>query len=125
MSGSRISVRLTAAQKESLEACCRETERNVTDVVRLALDTFHTSKSDQPSIHGPARRLSPPAGIIPLTTRYRAYGNGDARKDLRELFTQLLAASFALKQLYPRTKGIKEIYEALLPLVGISEWTSV
>jgi hypothetical protein len=125
MGARRISIRLNDDQSERLTKLCRETGNDVSQVVRQALDAFFAPQSGAGSDSGPPRRLSPPERIIPLTTSYLAYGNGDARKELRALFIQLLAASFALKDLYPRTKGIKEIYEALLPLVGISEWTSV
>jgi ribbon-helix-helix CopG family protein len=121
----RISVRLGAGQTGRLEELCRQTGCDISDVVRQALEAFLTCKSSTGPNNAPYPRLSPPAAIIPLTTSYRAYGNGDARKELKELFMQLLAAGFALKELYPRTKGPREIYEALLPLVGISEWTSV
>jgi hypothetical protein len=121
----RISVRLNDERLERLEKLCRETGIDVSQVVREALDAFFASRSGMESSSGPSRRLSPPAEIIPLTTAYFASAAGNARAELRRLFIQLLAASFALKQLYPRTKGIKEVYEALLPLVGLSEWTSV
>ena len=121
----RISVRLRDDQLARLEKVCGETGKDVSQLVRQALDTFLFSKSDLESNSKPPRRSSPPAGIIPLTTAYLAYGNGDARKELKALFAQLLAISFALKDLYPRTRGIGEVYEALLPLVGISEWTNV
>jgi predicted DNA-binding protein len=122
----RISVRLKDDQLARLEKVCEETGNDVSQLVRQALDAFMSTKSDMElNSGGPRRRSSPPAGIIPLTTAYLAYGNGDPRKELKALFVQLLAISFVLKDSYPRTKGIGEIYEALLPLVGISEWTSV
>jgi hypothetical protein len=121
----RISVRLPYVQMDRVQEFCEDTGHDISHVVRQALDAFLARKSGTASNSGPPKRLSPPQAIIPLTVPYRAWGNGDARQELRSLFTQLLAASFALKELYPRTKGIREVYEALLPLVGISEWTSV
>jgi hypothetical protein len=121
----RISVRLNPESSERLEKLCQESGNDVSRVVRQALDVFMASKPGMGLINAPPKRLSPPAAIIPLTAPYRAWGNGDARVELRSLFIQLLAVSFALSELYPRTKGPREIYEALLPLVGISEWTRV
>lgn len=121
----RISVRLNGDQSESLDRLCRETGSDVSQVVRQALDAFLVPKSGPESSSSPPKRLSPPEEIIPLTTAYLAWAGGDARTELRKFFVQLLTVSFALKGLYPRTKGIKEVYDALLPLYGLSEWFRV
>ena len=125
MPKSRLSVRLNAERLEHLERHCQATGDTVTRVVWQALDAFLASNGASGPKSAPARRLSPPAAVIPLTTGYFASAGGDPRAQLRSLFTQLLAVSFASKQLFPRTKGPAEVYQALLPLVGLSEWLNV
>ena len=122
---SRLSVRLNAERSEHLERHCQATGDTVTRVICEALDAFLASGPASQANNTPSKRLSPPAAIIPLTTGYLASAGGDPRAQLRSLFTQLLAVSFASKQLFPRTKGPAEVYEALLPLVGLSEWLNV
>jgi hypothetical protein len=112
----RISVRLPEVQMDRVQEFCEDTDHDISHVVRQSLDAFLAPKSGTASNSGPPKRLSPPQAIIPLTVPYRAWGNGDARRELRRLFTQLLAASFALKELYPHTKGPKEIYQAFIAL---------
>jgi hypothetical protein len=121
----RISVRLNDEQSKRLEKLCAETGSDVSQAIRRALDAFLAPKSALEPNDGLPKRLSPPEEIIPLTTAYLAWAGGDARMELRTFFIKLLTASFALKGLYPRTKGIKEVYEALVPLYGLSEWFRV
>lgn len=114
MNGSRISVRLSAERIERVQRVCKESGQDVSHIVRQALDAFLPPESGSSSAC--PRRLSPPEKIIPAVAKYRAWGRGDPRVELRHLFAELLAASFACKQLYPRTKGIAEGYQGLLGL---------
>jgi hypothetical protein len=121
----RISVRLSDDEFRRVKEICCQDGSDVSYVVRQALNAFLTCKPAQGSNHGPPKRSAPPQGIISRTAPYLAWGSGDPRVRLRDLYAETLAASFALKELFPRTKGPKEIYQALLPLVDISEWTRV
>jgi hypothetical protein len=112
----RVSVRLSDGQMEGLEACCRETGRTVTDIVREALEGFLASKSGSKPNNGPPKRLSPPEAIFVHIGAYLAAGGRDLRKERNELYLQLLTLSFACVQLYPRTRNMAEGYEDLLQL---------
>jgi len=118
MRGSRrVSVRLSDDRLARLQRVCQETGCNVSHVVRQALDAFLPSESGAGSTNsGPPRRLSPPEQIFPLVAKYRAWGRGDPRRELNRIFVELLAASFACKQLYPRTASIVDGYLGLLQL---------
>ena len=61
-------------------------------------------------------RLAPPEAALVHLPRFLAWGDGDLRKYRKRLFMELLAASYATKKLYPRTKGMHEGYEGLLQL---------
>ena len=116
MGGNRITVRLSDGQMARLEAHCRETDTNVTDIVHHALDAFLTPKAGViPSTGIPARSF-PPDEILTAIPKYLGWGSNDARPELRRLFTELLTCSFVLKRTFPRTPGIREVYEALRPL---------
>jgi hypothetical protein len=79
------------------------------------LEAFLDSQS---AIAGEAnsRRLSPPKAVFDRYPWYISWVRGDLRDERNRLFLELLAASFACKKLYPRTKGVPEGYENLLPL---------
>ena len=117
MSGSRISVRPSDSQVAQLEACCRETERTVTDIVHQALDAFLTPKGGIADSTGPPARLFPPEEILTDVFKYLAWGGDmDPRVELRRQFIEVLACTFALKKLFPRDKCIQTLYQALRPL---------
>jgi hypothetical protein len=117
MKGSpKVTIRLRNGQRERLEAFCRDSGSEVSHVIRLALDAILPAESAAEANGKPLKRLSPPDQIISLTAKYRAWGRGDLREERNRLFGELLAASFACKQLYPRTPNIVEGYEGLLQL---------
>jgi len=111
----RISVRLGSEQSERLARHCEATGATVTRVICEALDAFLASKGASEPSNVARKRLQPPEAIISLTAAYLA-PQKDPRTELKSMFIGLLAASFALKRLYPRTAGIRELYEALVPL---------
>jgi len=116
MTGNRISVRLSDAQIERLKLSCGEANNNISDVVRKALGVFLSPDAGAAPITGAPSRLYPPEEILKAIPKYLAWGSGDARMELQRLFSELLACSFALKRTFPRTQGIKALYEALRPL---------
>lgn len=112
----RISVRLGQEQLERVQRHCLETGYDVSRVVRQALDSRLAPDSGSATSGAPKRRLAPPEAIIPLTSRYMAWGDGDLRKHRNRLFAELLAAAFVCKKHYPRTPGMLEGYEGLRQL---------
>jgi hypothetical protein len=116
MAGNRICVRLSDSQNERLKLSCGETGQNVTDIVRQALDAFLGPDAGSAPTTGPAAHLYPPEEILTAIRKYFAWGDGDPRAELKRQFTEILACAYALKKTFPRTAGIREVYEALRPL---------
>jgi hypothetical protein len=117
MKDNRITVRLSDSQIARLQQACGDTRQNTTDIVRQALDEFLNPEAGlAPLTTGRATRLHPPEQILTAVRKYFAWGSGDARLELKRQFTEILACSYALKKTFPRTAGIREVYEALRPL---------
>jgi hypothetical protein len=116
MNGNRISVRLSDSQIARLTRSCDETGRNITDIVHQALDAFLAAESGSAPNNEPSVRLYPPDEILGAIPKYLGWGSGDPRLELKRQFAELLAITFALKKTFPRTAGIRELYEALRPL---------
>lgn len=112
----RISVRLPDAPMERLREYCCEANSDVSRAVRQALDAFLAVESGSGSHPAVPKRRTPPEQVFDLVPKYRSWGKGDLREERKRLFAELLAASFACKQLYPRTKRIIEGYDNLLQL---------
>jgi hypothetical protein len=113
MAGTRISVRLSDSQNERLKQSCGDTGQNVTDIVHQALDAFLNPEAGLAPTTEPPARLFPPDQILTAIPKYLGWGNGDARLELKRQFIEILACSFALKKTFPRTAGIRQLYEAL------------
>jgi hypothetical protein len=116
MAGTRICVRLSDSQNERLKQSCGDTDQNVTDIVRQALDAFLSPEAGLTPITASPARLFPPEQILTAVRKYFAWGSGDARLELKRQFTEILACSYALKKTFPRTVGIRELYESLRSL---------
>ena len=116
MNGNRISVRLSDGQIARLKQVCGHAGQTTTDIVHQALDAFLGPDTDSVPKVRPAPRLYPPEEILTAVRKYFAWGAGDPRAELKRQFTEILACSFALKRTFPRTPGIRELYEVLRPL---------
>jgi len=112
----KVTIRLPNGQRERLEAFCPDSGSEVSHVIRQALDAFLPAELGAEANGKPPKRLSPPDEIIPLTTKYLAWGRGDLREQLNGQFAELLATAFASKKLYPHTPRVLEGYEKLLQL---------
>jgi hypothetical protein len=116
MKGNRITVRLSDTEMDRLREFCRETGTDISHAVTAALNAFLTPKAAIVASTGSPLRLFPPEEILKPVCKYFAWGNRDPRAELKRLFIEILACSFALKKIFPRTLGIREVYEALRPL---------
>ena len=116
MDKKRITVRLSDGEIARLKQACGDTGQNTTDIVHQALDAFLGPDAGIAPKTGPAARQYPPEEILTPVRKYFAWGAGDPRAELKHQFTEILACSFALKRTFPRTAGIREVYEALRPL---------
>jgi hypothetical protein len=116
MAGNRICVRLSDSQIARLRQACGDTHQNTTDIVRRALDEFLNPEAGLAPTTGRAIRLHPPEQILKPVCKYFAWGDGDPRAELKRQFTEILACSYALKKTFPRTVGIRELYESLRSL---------
>lgn len=116
MKGNRITVRLSDTEMGRLREFCRETQTDISHTVIDALNALLSPKEDTIPRTGPPARLFPPEQILTTIPKYLAWGSNDARPELKRQFAELLAISFALRRTFPRTPGIREVYEALRPL---------
>jgi hypothetical protein len=122
MSGPRrISLRLDPERLELLQKHCYEAGYDLSRVVRQALDSYFGAELGRSPDGAPPRRLAPPEQIIPLTSKYLGWGDGDLRKEFKRLYRETLAAAIASKRLYPRTEWVIRTYEALLALYPVVE----
>jgi hypothetical protein len=112
----RITVRLSDGEMERLRGFCRQTDTDISHAVIQALNALLSPKEDRTTRTGPPPHLFPPEQILTTIPKYLAWGSNDARPELKRQFAELLACSFALKRTFPRTPGIREVYEALRPL---------
>lgn len=117
MKGSpRISVRLEADSLERLQKYCTEAGCDVSYAVRRALEAFLGSQLNSSTNGGTPKRQSLPEDIVPLTSQYLAWARGDLRDERKRLSRELLAISFACKNLFPQTRGMLEGFQGLLQL---------
>ncbi len=112
----RISVRLPENQMEPLHRYCQEKNCDVSHVVRLALDAILGTDVSPATHHNCPQRLTPPEEIMQPVRKYFAWGDGDPRDELRRLYIEVLAASYACRKLFPRIANVVNGYEGLLQL---------
>jgi hypothetical protein len=99
-----------------LQHYCEERNCDVSHVVRQALDTFLATDVGLAYRQDSPKRLTPPEAIMQPVGKYLAWGDGDPREELRRLYIEILAASFACRKLFPRTASVVNGYEGLLQL---------
>ena len=106
-------MRLDNEGYEKLKGWSQETNLDFSFLVRDAiakyLDGQPAHQNDTRPTVGPVM----PAAAFALTGPYRAW-SGDLRAELRNRFLTLLALSHVTAECWPKTKGIREVYVALL-----------
>jgi hypothetical protein len=102
----RITIRLPESHMGPLQQYCAERNCDVSHVVRQALDAFLTTHISPTTHHNPPKRLMPPEEIMQPVGKYFAWGDGDPREELRCLYTEVLAASYACRKLFPRSANV-------------------
>jgi hypothetical protein len=112
----RITVRLLESQIGPLQQYCAESHRDVSHVVRQALDSFLATDMGPADHQISQKRITPPDEIMKPLRKYFAWGSGDLRAELCRLYIEVLAASYACRKLFPRTSNVISGYEGLLQL---------
>jgi hypothetical protein len=117
----RISVRVSGELWDRIQESQRERETGYGEIVRQVLQAYFADTA--PNGDGPAkgtlRPLHPPEEIMPLLPKYLGWGSGDIRRERERLYRELLAASFACKQFFPRTPAMVEGYSELRRLAAL------
>ena len=110
--GRRITIRLEEQCFEKLQMRSQETNLDFSFLVREAmgryLDGGTTAQEARPTDTG----FMPPEAFA-LTGPYRAW-SGDLRQELRKRLLDMLALAYSAADQYPRTKGVREVYQTVL-----------
>ena len=85
--------------------------------MRKALESFFNADAGI----SVAQKVSPKSFTLPddvhaMTPRYRGWGSGDLREELRRQFKQFLACAVTCRKFYPRTQSLSDLYEGLISL---------
>jgi hypothetical protein len=110
----RITLRLGEEDYEKLQRRCQDMSLDISFVVRDALgryfaDSGTADRQDQCASTSPVM----PAEAFAVTGPYRAW-SGDLRVELRRRLLDMLALAHSTAGQYPRTKGVREVYVAIL-----------
>lgn len=105
----RLTIRLDEERLASLRRRAEENGSDVSQIVRDALDLL-------PADSAPRMRRSLPDEILALVPFYLGFADGSVKEERNRQYKELLAASFATKNLFPRSHGVVEAYEGLLAL---------
>jgi hypothetical protein len=116
MKSNRITIRLSDEEMGRLREFRRESQTDISHAVIQALNALLSPKEDAAPRTGAPPHLFPPEQILTAIPKYLAWGSNDARPELKRQLIEILACSYALKRIFSRTPGIREIYEALRPL---------
>jgi len=110
----RITIRLGNEDYEKLQKRSQEASLDFSFLVREALGRYFSDAGTADQGAKPAGTgLAMPADAFALTGPYRAW-SGDLRTELRKRLREMLALSHATADQYPRTKGVREVYMAVL-----------
>ncbi len=111
----RITIRLEADLYGSLVEYCQTTGNDLSFAVRQALGShLRNAGAVQPG-GASFTTFLPPEEIFRQAPRYLSW-NGDLRKEIRRQFIELLAEANVCVRHYPKTEGLRELYNALLSL---------
>jgi hypothetical protein len=112
--GKRITLRIDDQIHEKLMKQCRDLNLDASFVVREALGRYfsETGTADSPVLSAGAKYAMPPEAFA-LAGPYRAF-SGDLRAALKKRLLDMLALAHSTADQYPRTKGVREAYRAIL-----------
>jgi hypothetical protein len=113
MKSPRITLRLPTGLKERLKSYCEQSGTDVSYVVRKALEGLLAAETGSASGE-PKKPLAPSESVLNLVPAY--LNRTDVREVRKNLFCQLVAASYVAKKHFPLTPRMVESYEALLKL---------
>jgi len=110
----RITIRLADEDYQKLQSRCQDAGLDASFVVRDALGRYFSAVSAaDPQAPSAAASNVMPAEAFALTGPYRAW-SGDLRVELKKQLLRMLALAHATADQYPRTKGVREVYVAIL-----------
>lgn len=110
--GKRITIRIDDESFEKLQNRCQETGLDVSFLVREALGKYFAEAAEPQARIAGANYVMPPEAFA-LTGPYRAF-SGDLRAELYKRLKDLLALAHSTAEQFPRTKGVREAYLAVL-----------
>jgi len=112
--GKRITIRIDDQSYEKLQKRSQEVNLDFSFLIREAIGRYFSEAgtADQQAQSAGTGQVMPPEAFA-LTGPYRAW-SGDLRMELKKRLKQMLALSHTTAEHYPRTKGIREVYLAIL-----------
>ena len=120
--GKRITLRIDDQCYEKLQSRCREAGLDTSFVVREALGRyFSEAGTADPQVRSAGASLVMPPEAFALCEPFRAWGSGDLRVELRKRLREMLALAYSAQEQFPRTKGVREAYVAILTAYNILE----
>ncbi len=109
----RITIRLGEEDFGRLQNRCQETGLDISFVVRDAVGRYFSDASTADDQQPASTAQFMPAEAFSLTGPYRAW-SGDLRAQMRKRLVDMLALAHTTADQYPRTKGVREAYLAVL-----------
>ena len=110
----KVTIRLGDDDFERLQKRCQETALDISFLIREALSKYLANGGTATQEAKPVGAgLVMPAEAFALTGPYRAW-SGDLRAELRRRLLDMLALAYSAADQYPRTKGVREVYLAVL-----------
>ncbi|MBZ5499139.1 MAG: hypothetical protein LAP85_22295 [Acidobacteriia bacterium] len=110
----RVTIRLGDEDYAKLQNRCQAMNLDTSFVVKEALGRYFSDSGTTSQEAKPAStsQVMPAEGFERLGP-YRAW-SGDLRAELRKRLLEMLALSYATAEQFPRTKGVREVYIAVL-----------
>ena len=109
----RITIRVGDEDYEKLRQRCQDATLDLSFLIRDAIGTYLEGGTPAQEAKRTDTGLVMPPEAFALTGPYRAW-SGDLRIELKERFLELLALAHTAAEHWPKTKGIREVYVALL-----------
>jgi hypothetical protein len=116
----RITFRLNPGLYEKLQKHSQDIGLDISAVIRAAV----TQYIDSDATSQDKANLSMPAEALALIGPFQVWGS-DIREELRLRFLKMLAMAHVTMGRWPKTKWVKELYMALLPLYQFLETDGV
>jgi hypothetical protein len=110
----KVTLRLSDEDFGKLQSRCQDTGLDISFIIREALSSHLSgaAPADQGGNPDSTNHAMPPEAFA-LAGPYRAF-SGDLRAELRKQLKVLLALAHSTADQYPRTKGVREAYLAIL-----------